>query len=183
MMEFLSGLASMWAVVWTILFLLVLSGLIEYEQGWLSLLLTAGVFAVAEVYWDAGLVDWGTDNPGRLLMYAVLYVVIGVAWSLIKWSMYVSRRRTVTTEAYSREKKNYGSNAAESLEAFAVSSSNPLHPSRHKSRILMWMAWWVPSVLSTILFDFLDRFWDLVYDRFSNVFVRIGASIVSRGGE
>lgn len=181
-MDFLIGLASIWAILWTVMAVLLISIAVESELGWGALIILCASVLTPWLLGFGGPIQWSAANPGQLVGLAVLYAVVGILWSLIKWRIYVYHHSTKALEQYNQyysTRENYANIpgdtevSSSTYNDFLNSDSNPLHPSRHKDRILLWMAWWPFSVLSTFLRDFVSGVWRGIYSLTESTFVAI----------
>jgi len=184
-MDWILGLASFWGIVWTLIAIFAISVSVEWEQGLIAL----GLVFVAlfiPFWWsdsDLGLLTWVRAHPGQTAGLVVLYVVVGVLWALVKWRIYVYDRRDSVrddyngyyVQTYDRDgiKKGEIQPGSPTFEQFVESDRNPLAPSRHRERILRWMAWWPFSALSTLLSDFVARLWRRLYSLTERAFVAV----------
>jgi hypothetical protein len=82
-------------------------------------------------------------NPGIVLAGFVLYTVIGIAWSFIKWATYLLDWKSKTA-----------------LSLYKEASYKPTLPSAStsKTRITAWIAYWPWNLLWTLVADYVWRF-------------------------
>lgn len=120
-------------------------------------------------------------NPLHFAFYAGIYILAGLAWSVLKWWRYVAKQHRIYNEA----KKLF-------CEQFELDPSQPLSlemkerwadwlPSHsrthyrgeshvpqvteHKADIIRWMTYWPFSFVWTLLNDPIRRFYEFVYDQ------------------
>lgn len=180
---------------------LILLALVEYERsGWafLTLLATAALIFLCG---NAGVVAMIVSNPLGILSFLIGYTFTGSIWSLVKWFLFVKDRK----EKYLERKAELLKQALRNLESSNV--ENPTEkqvldemnvlskqsrydgrdltarnfgmpvPSNHKGRIIHWMAYWPWSMLNALLFDFVRRFFQHLYNVLAGVFRKISESI------
>ena len=120
---------------------------------------------------------WAFENMQTLLVYAVLYVVVGALWSIFKWWVFVgdkAREYRARREELRAEYDGYtrtGSNP-KTFEQWVRARAHPTMPSAKSEarRIQFWIAWWPFSMLNTAIGDFLFRFFRAVYDYLSGIY-------------
>lgn len=163
-MEFLGFLAGGWAIVWTVVLFGIIVATTENELGWVSFIVLAIGVTVMELAGASALWPWVVENPLRLVVYLVGYLIAGGLWSLFKWWLFVRRRMPEVKEAFQRWSRDHAS--APMDEFIASSYHNPvsLSDNTNQERIMRWMIWWVPSLFWTLLSDLLISIWNRVYD-------------------
>jgi hypothetical protein len=90
------------------------------------------------------------DNTGYIISGAIVYVLIGILWAIMKWKWFC------------RDK--YASYANRSYEPSTIFASE------HKARITGWMVWWPFSMGWFLLHDPITRFYNYLYTRLSRMF-------------
>lgn len=177
-MEWLAVLSSGWAVIWTIGLFLVLTATVENELGFVSLIVLAVGILVLELTGATAVVTWAMDNPINFLGAAALYLLAGAVWALFKWWRYSQKNAHRVKEAFSQWQK---SNAAAPREDFYNSDyHNPLSLSKNRDRIIVWMAWWVPSLFWALVSDLVIGLWNRLYDMLSGAFGSVMRRVVNQ---
>lgn len=123
---------------------------------------------------NPGILTFIKTNPGTSLGYIAIYLLLGIGWSMLKWISFV---RKALFEYY-RIKANYSLNSTNELKNFLgkatkyqASGDDILddpklvvpQADKHKAEIIFWMAYWVPSLIGTIVHDW-------IYDLFESLF-------------
>lgn len=99
------------------------------------------------------------DNPANVLVFAICYVIMGVIWSIVKYYFYLRAFK----DKYEDAKK-----AGTHLDRFADTDAKYVKPNMEK--IMIWMVWWIPSMLWTMVNDPIRRFFRWVYYRIVGVY-------------
>lgn len=112
--------------------------------------------------------DIGTfikNNPGKIFLYALLYVLIGVVWSFVKWYFFLLNRRDEMVKEYLHN-DGYGT---------------PTTPtaSKNKSRITTWMTYWPFSATWTLINQPIKRTFKFMYSSFEKLFSQMSTSMFS----
>ena len=115
-------------------------------------------------------VAWIIANPGSAVLLALLYVCVGIVWSLFKWRDHLTSARIqgVITDAKEYFKKKGGTDTKEfrSSEHFPAQAT----PDHNKSRIVNWIALWPFSAFMFVFYDLLSRFFSRLYDALSGAY-------------
>lgn len=185
---FLFGSIGFWLLTAAAMLLLIL--LVEFEKsGWafLTLVGTGGLLLLGG---NVGILPWIVANPFLMVAFLIGYVLIGAGWSLFKWFLFVTDRKEKFIEEKSRRRgetllrlKSHLNRepSKEEVNAEILASIKNNHrkmfgmpvPSEHKSRIMHWMAYWPWSVINSLIFDFIRRFFKHVYNALADVFRKI----------
>lgn len=128
------------------------------------------------------------EQPFTLLFYIGLYIVIGLVWSVVKWSFYVKAQRRIydrlrkkfcaesgITGEFTLEQKgswylhlreNYRPNKGSTFKHYSSSDSTAVIPdvTENKAAIIRWMTYWPFSLLFTLLNDPVRRLFEWVYE-------------------
>jgi len=147
---------------------------IENEKPVLAEFFVAATVAVLYFFGNLdlrGIFEYVVHNPLNILGYIGGYFVVGALWSLAKWVFYATNKR----HEYDETKRSWlesegikGTLAipAEKLEEWRVFAGenygvrglqDQLLPSRNKSRISVWIAYWPFSALWTLINDPVRR--------------------------
>lgn len=87
--------------------------------------------------------------------YIVLYLLVGVLWSVVKWYFYVNDR----AREHKRRKAKFGSQYSErGYGQITVPQVN-----EHKSDIIRWMTYWPFSLIFTLINDPFRRLFEFIY--------------------
>ena len=123
------------------------------------------------------------ENPLHLLVLFVVYFIIGVIWSVVKWYFYVKK----IAEEYSSTKIKFledsgATTTSELTQEFLislrrklrfVSEDVPPKASKNKSRIIRWMVFWPVSIILTITRDMVISVVEKIFDIAKNNLQRI----------
>jgi hypothetical protein len=131
-------------------------------------------------------------HPLALLYYALLYVALGLVWSVIKWHSYVGARRRIyddlrkkfcannsISEDFTPQQKKLWLN--ELNYKFGSTAVIP-NVDDNKKAIIRWMTYWPFSLLFTLLNDPVRRFFEWIFRNIKAWFQRM-ANGAFRGTE
>ena len=123
---------------------------------------------------------WIVSNPALTLVLFTGYVLVGVGWSLIKWtsllldwrSNHQDRLKSITKEIKELSARKVATDTkAEDIPRIDInlqgakdrlSSSLPT-ASENKSRITAWIAYWPWSLIWTFAMDYITRFFQHIF--------------------
>ena len=124
------------------------------ELGW-STFVFLGFLTVAffiDKQWSfTDLKQFMTKNTGYLIAGAIVYILVGVLWTIVKWKWYCR-----DIYKYYVDERGH--------DSFIVSASSS------KARIISWMVWWPFSMGWFLLHDPITRFYNFLYNRLSRMF-------------
>lgn len=171
-----------WLIVAAVLGLLVLS--VERDDPFVATITMIGTIAFFTAFTAFNPFTWVLANSGLILLLAVVYLVIGVAWTVAKWYFYnlnvASKLRRFKAEW---TKANPLRPASSHRDAETIADYEyrflcearhelgldiheiPLKVSKNKSRIMTWLVYWPFSALWTLLNDPIRHLYNFVYDR------------------
>ncbi len=181
-----------------ILILILMAVLLENElEGWATTFFSLGI---AIALWNFKDQIWGfiSSNPSATIGFSVTYVLIGIAWSFIKWRSYVKnifdrfkeiRLNFIRENGELKKGSNESFNKAisnkfkdenghsiyidsvQTLESIA----NKITPvaSKKKSVITAWISYWPVSLAATILNNPFRKFFDWIYNNLSGYYDKI----------
>ncbi len=92
-----------------------------------------------------------------LLLFALCYLVIGIAWSAFKWYRYVKKQVRLA-----KSRKSF-------TEAMHENLKDTLSLSNNKSRITAWLAYWPFSLIWSLTGDF----WNMIFENVKALYQRI----------
>lgn len=182
------GLVAVWIIV-EILFA------VEYERGYrfTAFAVFLGVLALFTTF---NPFMWAWENPGDVIVWALIYVAIGAAWSLVKWHMFVgdkareyAKQRPELYATY--QSQNVAAPGGEPRYAsFSVWLAEHYYGRKYPptakdeaGRIQFWTAWWPFSMAATVIGDFLWRLFRKIYELMSGLYDRITKARFSRFGD
>ncbi len=134
------------------------------------------------------LVTFAKEQPLALLLYGGLYVVLGLAWSVIKWAFYVkAQRRTydrirkefctargigqgdfgpTQKRDWAAYLKSHYTDGEKTFKHHSSSDATIIIPdvTENKAAIIRWMTYWPFSMLYTLLNDPVRRLFERVYE-------------------
>jgi len=102
------------------------------------------------------------DNPFVIVGYVLIYIVIGIAWSFLKWYGYLRKNRESNRLYFEIRIK-----AEESTESLIPKFSNNI------SRIVSWTMYWPFSALWTILHNFLRDIYTFLAEQLKGAYEKI----------
>lgn len=105
------------------------------------------------------LYDYIVNKPFFTLGWILSYFVLGTGWSIVKWALYVLRKREKAIEDIKRDSIKYHTAPT------PVRSPQVLE---NKNLIIGWMIYWPFSALWTLINDPVKRAFTWIYYRISN---------------
>lgn len=134
------------------------------------------VIAGISIYVHPEIITYAKEHPTNLLLWVLGYLAIGVLWSGAKWIGFIRKKVARYYEIKERCEKDgdqedfiHGISLEFDCSYIKIDQllKNPMiivpKASKNKSKIIFWMAYWVPSVIGTI-------FHDWIYNLFENLF-------------
>lgn len=97
-----------------------------------------------------------------VLLFGLAYICIGIVWVVFKWTLLCKRKLAKDIE-YSRSRPSF--------------EFVPPSPSRHKEKIVSWLAYWPFSMLIYACFDALREFFSMIYTKISGSLQKISNRI------
>ena len=145
--------------------------LLECEkEGFGSLVLFGGSIALAwfmiDLPEDQGF--WGTTvwgNIGGIIQFGIMYFLIGILWSVIKWYLYLIRVKEDLLKLQSHRPDD------------KLERPRDSYASNNKDRIAGWIFHWPFSMIASAFGDVLVRGLDWVIKRLGNVYGAIGNKV------
>jgi hypothetical protein len=201
---FLLGLPFIFGLIIFVALAIIMGVLIETERtGWVGTITTALIIFFVYSFKDP-ILNFISFNPLTFTGYVVGYLAIGIAWSIIKWRVYVSDKMKTfkaLRDKYTQINGTPDSNWKRYIE-FLNSYKNSItfndsdyftfdptdtkedvvgkilpQPALHKALIISWISHWVISVVATFLNNPFRRFFEFLFDRLSGIFNGITVSI------
>jgi hypothetical protein len=174
---------------------------IEYF-GWATVLLIA-TLGVAQLLHMADVPAYVRGHAGQILLYALIYVVAGVAWSFAKWFSYLISYRDKFREAKAEFLKSKNLNPIgqvpdEYMSYFRDFLRNEFswdRPNRglavlvrpqasdNKARIVAWMSLWPLSFIGTVLNDPIRRLFNSLFNRFKALYQKMSDKVFAKDVE
>ena len=102
------------------------------------------------------------DNPGLTISCFIFYIIIGVIWSLFKWTFYLKNLKSKYTTQ---------SSLSHDMYKFEVSEN--------KERIIGWMLYWVFSMMYTIIDQPVKKLFTEILNRTTGLYDKISKNILS----
>ncbi len=93
----------------------------------------------------------------NLVVLGLIYIIIGVLWSFIKFRIEVKKFLTV-----------YVSRVYRPAELVSIFSS----------RLVKWIAYWPLNIFTTLIKDILADFWKSIVKMFNKVYIRLAESAI-----
>jgi hypothetical protein len=151
----------------TLVLLAILAALLHHDYlGWavfITVLLVGGLVYAVEV----NPFLWVWNNPLTTLTYAVLYLGIGIGWSIFKWDKY-TKKRAETVEA----KWTVSSEREKTTYRKYFDNNMPI-ALNCKWMITGWVAYWPASGLAYIFCDLMADLVEWIIKRFGRIYARI----------
>jgi hypothetical protein len=109
----------------------------------------AVVFFIDKRFSFNDLTTFVKNNSGYVISGAIVYVMVGILWSLIKWKWYC------------REKYEYWARNGYSMTSILATSN--------KARITAWMIWWPVSMSWFLLHDPITKFYNFLHRKLTHI--------------
>lgn len=187
--------------IWTatIIIIIAMAILLENEkEGWATTFFSLGI---ALVLWNFRGEIWETisTNPTATIGFAVTYVLIGIAWSFLKWRTYVMAVFNKFKEYREDFVRHNGVITSENLEKFnekinnkfkepdgygnvtiyktliiqdSIKKITPL-ASKKKSVITAWISYWPVSIAATLFNNPFRQFFEWIFNSLSGYYDKI----------
>jgi hypothetical protein len=195
MIEFLTN-PTVVLIVGVIASIVVMISLEIEKEGVATTAISLSMALILFTYWET-IWLFLKNNSIDLLLYLIAYLILGLIWSLIKWTFYVKdivnkyirlksefivkypefdgeQYEWVRDLSYYLRDNGIRISIAKTLNELALSVL-PLS-SEKKSLIVSWISYWPLSLLATLLNNPFRRLFTSVYELFSSSYDRITSS-------
>jgi len=194
MIDFIVGILTATATLWTvgIVGIIVLAILLEFEEeGWAakiaSIAMALFIFNYRGEIWQ-----FMTDSPGTTIGFVSFYVVSGVAWSFLKWRIFIGEKLSYFDELkngflethtsikdewkvwieYLSHKVSYDIGISQGTEYTPERLMKKFVPeaNNRQTLIVSWISYWPVSLSATLLNNPLKKLFNWVYSLISNLY-------------
>ena len=142
------------------LWVLLLFPLVEFERtGFAALTVLVGL-ALLHVFGGYDVIGTILNNPIEILLGITAYTLVGIGYSILRWSWFCSAWR-----------RDY--DAAEPGFSKSMLWNKIPTAANSKNRIISWMMFWPWSAFWWFLSDFITELFEKIYRSFSGVYERI----------
>lgn len=187
---FIIGGFWFWALL--VLSFIVLVLCVEFEAPFKALGTIVVVTACLTLFGNFEPFEWIATHPLHVAGSIVGYFVLGAGWSLVKWWLFVGKRKEVYDDLKFNWLKSQGIKATlvpEELRKDWVkrvrdefgwgSNKNYQIPQARefKGRIMTWMAYWPWSVFWSIFDDIIRKIFSAIYAELASTFQRISSRL------
>lgn len=164
-----------WAII--LVEFCLLTWFVEEEWGIASLVSLAAFILCLWWLADIPIWEWIKNNPARLGMYCLYYVLIGLGWSVGKYYFVLNKMRK-----YVKEKKEHwlaNKEKYENVQTFKQYleqtrdnwSNNKTDFEKSTKKLVFWAAFWPTSMFWTILNDPIRKLFKfLIHDVFIGIY-------------
>jgi hypothetical protein len=179
--------------------------LTENEKfGWATALLVISV-VLGQWLHVFNLVAYASQHAVATLLYAVGYVVVGIAWSFVKWFSFLMgardkyrdwKIRFLTGENLDPTSSIPAGKAADFKKFIQQSNGYSYHDpvadlvngkrpraANNKARIVSWMSLWPCSFVGTLLNDPVRRLFNYLFNAFKSLYQKMSDKVFSKDGE
>lgn len=176
-MDILAAFTGGWVAIWCAIIFFILIVSVEQEKGFVSLIATVVGILALEVSGATHIWNWAYQNPFRWIALILIYLTCGAAWSIVKWWFYVRKSRESVRAEYGMWQSVHPDG---SIDEFLDSPSNRLRlkNGENKNRIVLWMIWWIPSLVWTVCSDVVLDIWHKIYDLLSSIYTNIAKHVI-----
>jgi len=204
MLETITAILASTTFIWTasIIILVAMAITLEFErEGWATTFFSLGT---ALLLWNFRSDIWNfiTSSPWATISFAVTYVLVGIAWSFLKWLSYVKKIFTKFKDIKFEFIETNGDIKSDNREDFnklinkakfkdsdgwevSIHSNATLEDigmkitplaSKKKSVITAWISYWPVSVAGTLLNNPFRQFFEWIYSNLSGYYDKITKS-------
>jgi hypothetical protein len=165
-----------WCLFVGLLVLLELSTAAESHWGFAWLLLFCGVLWL---FGNANPFAWFWQNPITVLIYAGIYLSIGLPWGIAKWFFHLKNVRDSLNPRLDLLRVEYNSKkqADQTFQQYLEYWNYIPVARKNKNQISVWMMWWPFSMAYTFFADIVRRFYHWVMDQYIVVFDKINNAV------
>jgi hypothetical protein len=160
---FVFGSLFFFILIFVVGIILIVATELEDQNSWLFLTIP---ITIVLLYWGGNsqtIKDWLiyiTENRGQIIIFVILYLLIGTIWSFVKWYLYLVEMRdhynTYGSSSYYRD--NYSLN-------------------QNKERILNWMIYWPLSAFWTMINHPVRKMFKLILKNFAEHYQSISDKV------
>lgn len=100
--------------------------------------------------------EWIIQNPGYTLLAIISYIVLGVAWSFVKWFTYLKQMKQRKTRIYGVE----------------------IDFDCNKGRIVSWMCYWPLSALWTLINDPVRKLYTRICETLAGAYQKMADRMI-----
>jgi hypothetical protein len=197
---------SPWILVVSLLLFTALVTIVQMEQyGW-STVVCIGSLAFIQFLMKINIYNYIKDNPNTIVLTFAIYLSLGIGWSIIKWVCFLykfkQRRKDKLKQFYkheddelNRENERRAKIGKAPLTNFTTGRSefrflndifydNQTRMSKspsfsdYKTDIVAWVIFWIPSLIGTLLNDFIRNLVIWIVNRFSTLYQILSNKIV-----
>lgn len=168
---------------------------VAFDKGWGAFWATA---AIVGLMWWHKVPVWATltASPSTTLMFAILYVAVGLLWATFKFTRKLVKARDLYTTERDKWKERARAKSPDLTEAElqslwqkevtnSYSNSRLYAPtvSDNKENIAFWAWWWPFSMVAFVFGDFLTWLKDSVYNAVKGAFERLRRQVLGEAAE
>lgn len=159
----------LWGFAYLLYVMLVVAAIaiaiVEYTKGFVAPAATAAAVALlAYFFFDVNLFHQFLLNPIAYVSYALIYIIIGIPFVLVKWYLYAracsARIKTDINDYYKFYTRGFG-------------TDRRLDASKYKSLFATWAVFWPFVILITFILEPLKHFASLLYSVFGDILQKI----------
>jgi len=135
------------------------------------------------------IVRYAVEHRGEFAYWCLAYVLVGVAWSFVKWLSFTNReykryvkarneflRKNNATELTSDLRLLWSEELSGRWRTEKV-SADPPKASENKDRLVGWVMLWWASLIGVFFSDWLYGFFEFLHDRISHLYDSVAAHI------
>jgi hypothetical protein len=167
---------------------------IEYESTSGATLTLVGFFTIVFCVNGFNPFMWVLHNPLLTVGLIIGYFLTGTAWSVAKWYFYVLNKANRLKDLLPEVLRQYNVDALAKLSQQQVAHLtqelkgrglclNAPRVAKHKSLIMMWMAYWPFSMSWTLINDPVKKAFRAIYNRLANTLQNISDSVFKKAFE
>jgi len=175
--------------VFSVVVFIAITALVESDEGFYATLVAVCTILSLQFLSHVPILTTVKTNPGHVALYVLGYFVVGAAWSVFKWYIFL-HKATNKYETYKAEfmerrgAKVFDGELASKLmdeleeknkyqsEDSKINSAPPL-ARKHKSNLTRWATYWPFSMVGFALNDVVRKAWQYIYDLLQSTYQRI----------
>jgi len=160
---------------------------LEKDEPWFANGCIIIFFAALWILGDFNIFAWLKNNPDKFIMNGIAYVLIGLIYSVLKYTLYLTDKKRKYDKVLNEFFKEYGITSIDRIpECNRNTCADKLERVRlpdfvdSTKSIIFWMMYWPWSAVWTLLNNPIKWIFEEVYEIMSGLFRRIHEKIIGK---
>lgn len=167
---------------WFIIFscFIIAGGVIASEVENFTVAVSTFIIGLVGLQWFFSIPVWGSivDNPFSLLLYLLIYTIVGAAYTILwRWPEYIRENSVRISYDY---KEYIARNPADSKEDFLNSRYYAFSTSKHKQGIATWILAWPFSLFWELGRKPFKYAYNGIYTLIGDLLERVGRNVANK---